>query len=248
MAVNVDTVYKTVLYILNKEQRGYMTPDEFNKVGQQVQLEIFEAYFEELNQLQRQPQTNTEFSDRVQQIQNKIAPFEVEGAATFVGPAPGFFYLPSDLHRLGEIYYNDTTIVQPVQQNEYLLINKSPLTSPTLSQPIYVQRGEYQSAPGSPTSFPVLNNKIFVYPTSIQSLIKCSYVKTPAQINWAFTVNSLGAYIFAITGAQNFELDVSEQTEIILKILQYSGIIIRDPQIVQTAAQLVQQDTVNEKS
>ena len=245
MAVNVDTVYKTVLYILNKEQRGYMTPDEFNKVGQQVQLEIFEAYFEELNQLQRQPQTNTEFSDRVQQIQNKIAPFEVEGTATF---DTSFFYLPSNLHRLGEIYYNDTTIVQPVQQNEYLLINKSPLTSPTLSQPIYVQRGEHQSVPGSPTSFPVLNNKIFVYPTSIQSLIKCSYVKTPAQINWAFTVNSLGAYIFAITGSQNFELDVSEQTEIILKILQYSGIIIRDPQIVQTAAQLVQQDTVNEKS
>ncbi len=244
MAVNVDTVYKTVLYILNKEQRGYMTPDEFNKVGQQVQLEIFEAYFEELNQLQRQPQTNTEFSDRVQQIQNKIATFEVEGTATFQGPIPGFFYLPSDLHRLGEIYYNDITIVQPVQQNEYLLINKSPLTSPTLSQPIYVQRGEHTLA-GPPVT---LHDKIFVYPTSIQDLIKCSYVKTPAQINWAFTVNSLGAYIFTDTGAQNFELDVSEQTEIILKILQYSGIIIRDPQIVQTAAQLVAQDTVNEKS
>ncbi len=244
MAVNVDTVYKTVLYILNKEQRGYMTPDEFNKVGQQVQLEIFEAYFEELNQLQRQPQTNTEFSDRVQQIQNKIATFEVEGTATFQGPIPGFFYLPSDLHRLGEIYYNDITIVQPVQQNEYLLINKSPLTSPTLSHPIYVQRGEHTLA-GPPVT---LHDKIFVYPTSISSLIKCSYVKTPAQINWAFTVNSLGAYIFTDTGAQNFELDVSEQTEIILKILQYSGIIIRDPQIVQTAAQLVAQDTVNEKS
>ena len=244
MAVNVDTVYKTVLYILNKEQRGYMTPDEFNKVGQQVQLEIFEAYFEELNQLQRQPQTNTEFSDRVQQIQNKIATFEVEGTATF---DTSFFYLPSNLHRLGEIYYNDTTIVQPVQQNEYLLINKSPLTSPTLSHPIYVQRGEHTSAAGPP---PVLHDKIFVYPTSIQSSIKCSYVKTPAQVNWAFTVNSLGAYIFDETSVntKNFELDVSEQTEIILKILQYSGIIIRDPQIVQTAAQLVAQDTVNEKS
>ena len=31
--VNVDTVYKTVLYILNKEQRGYITPDEFNTLG-----------------------------------------------------------------------------------------------------------------------------------------------------------------------------------------------------------------------
>jgi hypothetical protein len=32
MAISVDTVYKTVLLILNKEQRGYMTPDDFNKI------------------------------------------------------------------------------------------------------------------------------------------------------------------------------------------------------------------------
>ena len=33
MAVNVDIVYKTVLLILNKEQRGNLSPDEFNKVA-----------------------------------------------------------------------------------------------------------------------------------------------------------------------------------------------------------------------
>ena len=48
MAINVNTVYQTVLLILNKEQRGYMTPVEFNKIGTQVQLEIFERYFEDL--------------------------------------------------------------------------------------------------------------------------------------------------------------------------------------------------------
>ena len=37
MAVNVNTVYTTVLYILNKEQRGYLTPQEFNSLGAQVQ-------------------------------------------------------------------------------------------------------------------------------------------------------------------------------------------------------------------
>ena len=46
MAINVNTVYQTVLLILNKEQRGYMTPVEFNKTGTQAQLEIFETYFE----------------------------------------------------------------------------------------------------------------------------------------------------------------------------------------------------------
>ena len=35
MAINVNTVYQTVLLILNKEQRGYMTPLEINKIGKQ---------------------------------------------------------------------------------------------------------------------------------------------------------------------------------------------------------------------
>ncbi len=65
MAINVNTVYQTVLLILNKEQRGLMTPLEFNKIGAQVQLEIFERYFEDLNQQIRIPQTDTDYADRV---------------------------------------------------------------------------------------------------------------------------------------------------------------------------------------
>ena len=30
MAVSIDTVYQRVLAILNKENRGYVTPQEFN--------------------------------------------------------------------------------------------------------------------------------------------------------------------------------------------------------------------------
>ena len=44
MAIDVNEVYKTVLLIINKEQRGYITPDEFNKISTQVQLEIFEKF------------------------------------------------------------------------------------------------------------------------------------------------------------------------------------------------------------
>ena len=60
MAINVDAVYKTVLLILNQQQRGYMTPDEFNKVGTQVQLNIFEKYEDDLNLQYRMPQNDTE--------------------------------------------------------------------------------------------------------------------------------------------------------------------------------------------
>ena len=43
--VLTDSVYKTVLNILNKENRGYVTPAEFNTLAKQAQNEIFEGYF-----------------------------------------------------------------------------------------------------------------------------------------------------------------------------------------------------------
>ena len=40
--INVNTVYISVLSILNKEQRGFLTPDEFNKLAKQAQLNLLE--------------------------------------------------------------------------------------------------------------------------------------------------------------------------------------------------------------
>ena len=62
MAINVNEVYQTVLYILNKEQRGYVTPAEFNKLATQAQLDIFEKYFEDLNQALRMPENDSEYA------------------------------------------------------------------------------------------------------------------------------------------------------------------------------------------
>ena len=42
--VNIDTVYQRVLAIANKEQRGYITPLEFNLLANQAQLDVFEQY------------------------------------------------------------------------------------------------------------------------------------------------------------------------------------------------------------
>ena len=43
--VNVDRVYQRVLVLANKEQRGYITPQEFNLLANQAQVDIFEQYF-----------------------------------------------------------------------------------------------------------------------------------------------------------------------------------------------------------
>ena len=78
MEINVNTVYTTVLSILNKEQRGYITPYEFNNLATQVQLDIFESYFENLNQQLRVGGNSSEYADRVKLLEEKIARFQVE--------------------------------------------------------------------------------------------------------------------------------------------------------------------------
>ena len=81
MAVNVNTVYQRVLTIANKEQRGYITPQEFNILANQAQMDLFEQYFYDINQFNRIPGNSTEYSDMLYILEEKIAPFRVNNAS-----------------------------------------------------------------------------------------------------------------------------------------------------------------------
>ena len=226
MAISVDTVYKTVLLILNKEQRGYMTPDEFNKIGQQVQLEIFEKYFEDLNQIVRAPQTDADYADRLSYLEEKLSVFE---NTSTLNVSNGTVTL-SNVHRLNTVTYNNIEL-QKLGRKEYYNIINSPLTKPTKSYPVYLQEG----------------NSLKIQPVDI-GLVDISYISKPLEIKWNFVPDeSLGIFVYTSNGTTNFELHSSEQTEVILRILAYAGIVIRDPQIVQAATAQVQQQNINEK-
>lgn len=227
MAVSVDTVYKTVLLILNKEQRGYMTPDEFNKIGTQVQLEIYLKYFEDLNQLLRVPQTDLDYADRVDLLDEKIAIFKRNGAINY---STNGFTVPSDLQELGSVIYNNNEM-QRVQRSEFYNLYRSKLTKPSNTYPIYLYE----------------DSLVKVFPETITSGVSANYLKFPTPIVWGFTVESLGNYKYQSALSTNFELHQSEQAELVVRILEYAGIVIRDPQVIQIAAQKVQQDNMNEK-
>jgi len=253
MAINVNQVYQTVLLILNKEQRGYITPDEFNKTATQVQLDIFEQYFDDLNQQLRVPQADIDYADRQMNIDEKIAIFKAIGNCSYTS---NYFSLPTtdditqntvvyndnpganqfSFYRLGAVTYEpnnaDPVELQRLQRFNFYNIEKSKLTKSTIDFPTYL----YEAG------------RLYVRPTSIQSDIKASFIRKPLNVNWVFTQGQLGQYVYDESNSQNFELLPSEQIEVVLRILQYSGIIIRDPQIVQAAASEIQQNEINQKS
>ena len=247
MAINVDKVYKTVLLILNKEQRGYMTPDEFNKTATKVQLDIFEQYFDDLNQQLRVPQAGFDYSNRQTDIDDKISIFKCIGSC---GYGTNLFSLPltDDLtsttinydgnpsanefsfYRLGTVTFNDIEI-QRLQRVEFYNIDKSDLTLPSENFTVYL----YESG------------KLDIKPPTIETNVEATFLRKPKNVIWNFT-SSNGYYEFTTTNSQNFELNTSEQTNVINRILLYAGVVVQDPTIIQVAAQQVKQEEQNAKS
>ena len=78
--------------------------------------------------------------------------------------------------------------------------------------------------------------------------IAISYLVKPDDIVWGFTTNGVGAFEYAEGVSVQFGLDVTDQDELIMRILAYAGVIIQDPTIIQTASQAVANVDANEKS
>jgi len=254
MAVNINTVYTTVLYILNKEQRGYITPGEFNSIATQVQTEIFESYFPDGNQLNRQNQNNTqndtEFFNMFKDTAYKLYPFERETTFLYNTPNDGWYHGGiGNIFKIGEIISNYTTtnpnynsITQLTSKSDYTKITKSKLTSPTVQYPLcYTTQTTANIAPATTSQ---LLLKINPRPNTVT----VNAIFQPSNPSWGFTVGGLGQFVYDSSNSVNFELDISEQTNLITQILKYAGIIVRDPEIIQTATQEAQQVSVNEKS
>lgn len=217
--INVDTVYQRVLAILNKEQRGFLNPQKFNLFANQVQLDILEQYFYDLETFLNVKGNNTVHADQVNILESKIANFEKTGSFTFNDP---YFELPSDLYRLSNVIYSNN-IVQRVGRKEYRFIQKSPLAKPTNSSPIYIQDTQ----------------GLLIYAESQLTTtagLSLDYIKIPNDVEWAYT-NVLGTPQYNAGGSTNFELDASEETDVVLGILKLAGVELRAADVYSTAVQ-----------
>jgi hypothetical protein len=250
MAVSVDTVYQRVLAILNKEQRGYVTPQEFNLFANQAQLDIFEQYFYDINQFGRIPGNDTEFSDMLNLLNEKINIFEVDANMTY-NAVTEHWSPPADLYRIGTIVYNNVTTskslypvpntvvttttpieAERINFNEFLYINQSAYTKPTNTRPVFV---------ASEDGYKVYGDSL------LTTNVRCNYIKEPAQVQWAYQM-VFGEALYNANESTDFELHPSEETELVIKILEFAGLVVKDMGIYGVASQINAQTNQQEKA
>jgi hypothetical protein len=240
MAVSIDTVYQRVLAISNKEQRGYITPQEFNLLANQAQMQIFEQYFYDLNQFLRAPQNDTEYSNMVTVLEEKISSFEKYKVA-MSAVSGNQATLPTDVYRLGTVFYGGLGYdveLEKVGKKELEYMLRTKLTSPVDKRPVYTRKSNtlLKLFPASPSTSYTTGN------------VTCNYVAVPAEANWTYTiVNNKALYNASASDLQNFELHESEETSLVIKILELAGVTTKQVDITQFAKSEELQKTQSEK-
>lgn len=210
----INSVRSTVMSVANKNNFGYITPEDFNLYAKQAQLDIFEDYFYQYNNWvirQNNRASNSSYANIVKNLEEVIETFSSTVALAYFA---GEFALPSDYYYLNTIRYNNTKEVGKVSQNKVLNLLSSNLTSPSILYPSYTLEGD----------------SITVYPSTIQTNIKAQYIRVPADPKWTYISLSGGEPIFdqSASDYQDFELPYTDEPLLVAKILQYAGMSIRE--------------------
>jgi hypothetical protein len=77
--------------------------------------------------------------------------------------------------------------------------------------------------------------------------VKATYIKKPAKVEWKYQI-IYGEALYDATYSVDFELDPSEETELVFKILELAGILIKDLSIYQVFNSEEQEQIQQEKS
>ena len=265
--VNIDTVYQKVLAFANKEQRGYITPQEFNLFADQAQMEIFEQYFYDLNQFKRVPGNSGEYSDIVSIIKDKISMFENWQVGSYnitVLNKWGDVNLENDipnLYRLGEVsvFYHgqqSSSVCEQLTPKEFVLNAQSKLTKHSKSHPVFVK---YNNAYDRIKIYPYPKTVNFIDANGVevpdgsdittstkQAGVMADYIRKPKNPNWGYVVVN-DKPLYNSTSSVDFELHASEETELVYRILALAGVAIEKPQLIQVAAGLQSAQIQQEK-
>jgi hypothetical protein len=237
--VNIDNVYNTVLVITNKDNRGYITPEEFNRLANQAQNEIFESYFRKQSGYELNANITSDFADPVLNTSEKINEFYNTSDLTLNN---GVFEYPSDFYRLGVVTVDDKT-ADFAHHSDIKYINQSPLTAPVKSQAVYT----------------LASGGIKVFPSSIQTGVSADYLKKPNKPKWGYVLNGTIPYYDptafdpavdsynSAAKSYNFELHPSEENNLVVRILNYVGIVIKQQDVGAFAQGMTQLNNSQEQ-
>lgn len=231
MPTSVNVVYSTLKDLVNKDQQGFVTVDEFNRFAQVAQVRIFNRLFDTLksdSRLARASFAQGRDKSKRKQIEEDLATF---AKSADVAVASGVYPRPSDFSRLISLSTTGAAPRTPIElcydEDKIERILGSTLNAPSASLPVALISGDIE-----------------VFPSTITD-VKFRYYKIPQSFTTAGvrSANSpkyglaAGATTDAYSAANSFDFELPEHytMELVIEIASLIGINLRDTDVVNYA-------------
>lgn len=235
--VSINDVRETVLAICNKNNYGYISPDDFNLYAKQAQLDIFNGYMNQYNyyiNLENQHTSGSDLADLAEGVREEIEMFISSATLTYDATSTGIyssFNAPDNWYHINVLTYTGGTSPAEIAKGSRLDITRlanSNLTAPTTTYPMYVMSEE-----ASPNR---LNGTVSIIPNDIQTDVECVYMRYPVDPLWDYENLVSGEPMYNAASTVDFELSEEEESSLVDKILKKAGLSIREPEVYNTAA------------
>ncbi len=249
----VINIFSETKFLLHNLNNRFFTPSQtttnddyylLNKVL--VYTRLLASGTNDVTLLQTLQDTTTDFVAAGVQVGDIVGNTTTNQTAIAVNVTPTIITLedgngnPADIFQnIGEGYviYDDSVVTEAekVTHSKITMLNNSLLTAPSTMFPAYTQQ--------EPT--------LSLFPPSINTIgaVQCQYIRYPRDPKWTY-VNLLGgepSFDQSQADFQDFELTISDEPTLVLKILQYAGMSIREVAAVQFGQGLEQLEEQQER-
>lgn len=222
--MNINDVHNTILFILDKEQDGFVTHGEIDDMLDRAQLVLFNQYFNNPKvPASAQPQSYTQN----QRVHDSLSAFKQRATFTTVDTPSGVYTLPNDFMNLLSLYTtvysnalarNVYTAVQILPEDELIMRLESQVIPVTTDDPIGIMNKE---------------NKIQLFPETAQSG-GVYYLRRPVKPVFGYTQSGRTITYNSGTSTQ-LEWKTNDIMNIIVIALQYIGINLDADGVLQYA-------------
>lgn len=219
--MTIDQAYRLVNSIVNKEQRGYVKPSDFNNWAIVAQIEAISDRLTNVKKLNERmvPQYGYKIDAKVKNELRELVTGPV--ALTLVA---GLADYPENYFYIDSFQPGNYLKVSIIDTDQYSEVKQSLIYPPDADHPVAVFYGD----------------KIRIDPPA--TVVLWTYLRYPEDPNWDYTlVTGQPVYnstlVPGLTGkiSHNFEVDRSLHTEICWRICKYAGMNIDMTTVTQMA-------------
>ena len=230
---SVREVYNALSDLANKEQRGFVTPTEFNSFAPIAQQNIFNKLFADLTAseaLRRRNIDPARDKSVLKQIKEDLGVFSKNSTIT---KASSVFAKPDDFARLismktfGSVLLDVTSSVtiDPIYDEEKIdRILLSSLSAPSTSHPVAIVKDSFEVFPTS------INKIILRYYKQPEGLDPATGARTVSLPKFGFTTSN-GKEAYSASTSVDFELPEHYSSDLVFEIAKLIGVNLRDPNV-----------------